>query len=196
MGLFNIFKKKETTYDKMQKLLSIPCDYDGYDIVFREGKTDPETYKEFFGIITNFKINLDEISSYELFLKERSVDTFYEFYNDLLQELVKDKFVFHWDNSSIEEFVEAMEDVSDSCDYNIKLDKSLMINHYKEELKQIDFDENYRYEILQANVIAEELRNHKLELINLFDGFSNVDFTMIPISKIEELKELENRIMD
>ena len=50
------------------------------------------------------------------------------------------------------------------------------------------------YDVLIANTVAAELRKFNLELIDLFNGFDNCDFAIIPVNKIEELKGLEGKI--
>ena len=56
-----LFRKKEI--DPFFKLFEIPCDYDGYDLVFEQGKTSPDIYYSINEIITNgkYEIKTDKI---------------------------------------------------------------------------------------------------------------------------------------
>ena len=51
-----LFRKKEI--DPFFKLFEIPCDYDGYDLVFEQGKTSPDIYYSINEIITNGKYEI------------------------------------------------------------------------------------------------------------------------------------------
>ena len=50
------------------------------------------------------------------------------------------------------------------------------------------------YDILEANIVAKELREIGYELICLFNGFDNNIKTIIRIDRITELKEIEAKI--
>ena len=62
MGLINIFKKKAK--DGKLELLKLPYDYDGYDMVFKKGVTNPKLYGEFNEIITNNKLSIEDVDKY------------------------------------------------------------------------------------------------------------------------------------
>ena len=55
-------------------------------------------------------------------------------------------------------------------------------------------NEAINYDVLMANTAAAELRRYKIELIDLFDGFSNCDFAIIPEHQIPALKKLEESV--
>ena len=55
-------------------------------------------------------------------------------------------------------------------------------------------NETIDYDILIANPAAVKLRKYKIELIDLFDGFSNCDFAIIPERQIPTLKKLEEAV--
>ena len=82
---------------------------------------------------------------------------------------------------------------------NEKLDNKAIIQRYMNELKKYTFQGNeiesdFKYEILEANIIADELRKIGYELITFFNGFDNYDQTVVPISTIESLKSIESEI--
>ena len=63
MGLFDIFKRNKEFENKKDDLFSIPCDYDGYDFVFKSNITNPSIYDEITKILTNDKISIKNITS-------------------------------------------------------------------------------------------------------------------------------------
>lgn len=194
MKLLNIFRKNKENKG-INALLSIPYDYTGYDIVFSEGKTEPELYIKINNIITNSKYNFKNIITYKNLTIESSNDEFDEFYDEWIEKLQDSKFVFHLDNSiGIEDFVDGINDMIKVNNYDFSLDKNHVVNTYKDKLRSLEIDSNYKYDILEANVVAVELRKYNIELIALFDGYDNCNLTIIPIDKIDELKELEAKI--
>ena len=137
----------------------IPYDYDGYDLVFESGITEPNLYERFNQIVTNGKYDITSMSEYKELSISSDLDKFYKFYDCWLNNLRDNKYVYHLDNSvGIEQFV------------------------------------NWINEILEANIIADELRKIGYELITFFNGFDNYDQTVVPISTIESLKSIESEI--
>lgn len=57
-----------------------------------------------------------------------------------------------------------------------------------------DIEEDFNYDVLEANIVAQELRTIGYELINFFIGFDNNDKTIIKIDDIEKLKKIEKKI--
>ncbi len=93
MGIFNIFKKNNRKND----LFSIPCDYDGYDFIFKSNITNPEIYEEITKVLTNSKINVKNIEEYNKLKKDSDIDTFYEFYDEWMYQLRENKYIIHLD---------------------------------------------------------------------------------------------------
>lgn len=85
MGIFDKLNKQENNFEK---LYSIACDYDGYDMVFLENSTNPEIYMSINNIITNGKAYMDNIETYKDLTKESSIDDFYIFYDDWIEYLM------------------------------------------------------------------------------------------------------------
>lgn len=191
MGIFKLFKKENNIYDK---LLEIPCDYDGYDMVFEQGKTDPNIYNSINEVITNgqYKIittKLKDIST------NSNLEKFYDFYNEWLEELRNEGFVYYLNNErNIEEFVDAIIKMLKVNKYEVNLNKDIIIENYRNKLKELGTEDMINYYVLIANIVADELRKYNIELIDLFDGFSNYDFAIIHNNNIQKLKELEERI--
>lgn len=195
MGLFDkLFKKVNKGIDMYDRLLEIPCDYDGYDIVLETGKTEPIIYNDINEIISNgkYKIKTDKYRNLAI---DSSLETFYDFYNEWIEELRKAGFVFCLNNNiSIEEFADAIIRMLEVNGYDVNLNKNIIVENYKNKLKELGIEEMVKYYVLTANIVAEELRKYNIELIDLFDGFNNYDFAIIHNNNIHKLKELENRI--
>ena len=82
MGLFDILERGNRKKD----LFSIPCDYDGYNFVFKSNITNPSIYDEITKTLTNNKININSIEEYKKLTKNSDIDIFYEFYNNNEQQ--------------------------------------------------------------------------------------------------------------
>lgn len=78
--------------------------------------------------------------------------------------------------------------------YDFLLNRNRISDIYKKELETLGINAMVNYDVLIANTVAAELRKFNLELIDLFNGFDNCDFAIIPVNKIEELKGLEGKI--
>lgn len=185
-------KKEKNSYEM---LLQIPCDYDGYDIVFEENSTDPEIYVKINDIITNGKTDMKNIRSFGSLSKNSDLDEFYIFYDEWTEFLRNRGFIFHLDNDiSIEDFTGGINRMLKANGYSFNVDKSEVTEKYKNMLAETGVNEMINYDILIANIIAVELRKFDLELIDLFNGFDNCDFAVIPISSVETMKNLEEKI--
>ena len=190
----SLFKKKKTEniYDR---LLQIPYDYDGYDVVYEENSTDPEIYAEINEIITNGKANMENIGSYAGLSENSDLDEFYNFYDEWTEFLRDRNFLFHMENNvSAGEFADGINRMLKAKGYDLSIDKTAVTENYKNKLAEIGINEIINYDILIANTFAAELRKFDMELINLFNGFDNCDFTVIPINLTETMKSLEERI--
>lgn len=83
---------------------------------------------------------------------------------------------------------------SHNSDTRTELTADKLIKHYEDYLAGLKLRVTIKYDVLEANTAAGELRKYNLELINFFDGFSNTEFAVIPVSSIERLKKLESKI--
>ena len=181
-------------------IFDIPYDYDGYDLVFESGITEPNLYERFNQIVTNGKYDITSMSEYKELSISSDLDKFYKFYDCWLNNLRDNKYVYHLDNSvGIEQFVNGINEILKKNGSNEKLDNKAIIQRYMNELKKYTFQGNeiesdFKYEILEANIIADELRKIGYELITFFNGFDNYDQTVVPISTIESLKSIESEI--
>lgn len=192
MGIFDKLNKQENNFEK---LYSIACDYDGYDMVFLENSTNPEIYMSINNIITNGKAYMDNIETYKDLTKESSIDDFYIFYDDWIEYLMDNGFVFHLNSEvSIDHFVDGINTMMKVNGYDFLLNRNRISDIYKKELETLGINAMVNYDVLIANTVAAELRKFNLELIDLFNGFDNCDFAIIPVNKIEELKGLEGKI--
>lgn len=190
----SLFKKKNTenSYDK---LLQIPCDYDGYDIVFEENSTDPEIYVKINDIITNGRTDMKNVKSFGSLSRNSDLDEFYTFYDEWTEFLRDSGFIFHLDNNiSIGDFTDGVNRMLKANGYSFNVDKSAVTEKYKNMLAETGINEMINYDVLIANILAAKLRRFDLELIDLFNGFDNCDFAVIPISYVETMKSLEQKI--
>ena len=197
MGLFDMFKKND---NKKTDISEIAYDYDGYDIAFESGKTDPKLYEQINNIVTNNNFDINNISEYKNLNINSDNDIFLSFYDSWLEELRSNNYVVYLDNSlNITDFANKINLLLEKVNSNNKIDVNLITTKYKEELKKYSFmgndiEENFNYDVLEANIVTQELRKIGYELINFFIGFDNNDKTIIKIEDIEILKEIEKRI--
>lgn len=202
MGLFDIFKRNKEFENKKDDLFSIPCDYDGYDFVFKSNITNPSIYDEITKILTNDKISIKNMEEYKNLTIHSDIDTFYEFYDKWMELLRDNKFVIHLDKSmDMNSFAKSINELLLNIGCSDNIDEKEIVEKYKNELKKYSLDnkeivDNINYDILQANVMAVELRKLGYELICFFNGFDNDDKTIIPIDKISEFKKLEESNFD
>jgi hypothetical protein len=197
MGLFDMFKKNNI---KKPDISEIAYDYDGYDIAFESGKTEPKLYSEINNIVTNNNFDINNISEYKNLNINSDNDTFLTFYDSWLKELRKNNFVIYLDNClNITDFANKINLLLEKINSDKKIDVNLIADKYKEELNKYSFmdndiEDNFNYDVLEANIVAQELRKIGYELINFFIGFDNNDKTIIKIEDIDKLKEIETKI--
>lgn len=194
--MFNIFKKKDkrlSSNDTWQLLMEIPCDYNGYDIVFKTGKTDPIIYDKISKIISNNKYSLSELEFFKKMNINSSIDDFLGFYNTWIKDLQNKHFIAHLSSdTTIEIFANSIINILKN--YNVNIKKEEIITNYEKFLESKKIDSKVNYGILLANIVEDLVRQYDLELINFFDGYSNEEFCVIPISKINEMERLEKLI--
>ena len=196
MGLFSIFKKK----NKKPDISEIAYDYDGYDIAFESGKTEPELYLQINNIVTNNNFNINNITEYRNLNINSDNDTFLEFYDSWLGELRENNYVIYLDNTlNIKDFANKINLLLEKINSDKRIDINLIVDKYKEEICKYSFmdkdiEDSFNYDVLEANIVAQELRKIGYELINFFIGYDNNDKTIIRIENIEKLKEIETKI--
>ncbi len=175
------------------QLLLIPCDYDGYDLVFQEKKTEPELYQNISRMISNGIYDISGLESYRRLCMEPDEDRFYEFYDEWMEDLKEEGLAVHLEmGTPVEEFARSIAGILRH--FRRELDIDGVAAEYRRRLKELGIEADVYYDILEANVVAGKIRNLGLELIALFDGNSNDDFCVIPVSQITEMKEMERRI--
>lgn len=200
MGLFDIFKREKKIENKKDDLFSIPCDYDGYDFVFKINITNPAIYDEITRILTNDKMSIKSMEEYKNLTKNSDLDVFYEFYDKWMKLLRDNKYVIHLDKHlDMNSFAKSINELLLIIGCDSKIDEKEIVEKYNIELKKYSLDnkeivDDINYDILQANVVAVELRKLGYELICFFNGFDNDDKTIIPINKISKFKELEKKV--
>ena len=193
MGILN---KKEIKND----IFSIPCDYDGYDLVFLSGITNPKLFKEFNAIITNNKLDISQLNEYKKLQIDSDKELFMDFYSWWINELKKGKYISHLDKyNGIENFAKEINQILSNFDSSKTIDVDNIVKKYKEELMKYTLDGepiniNFNYDILEANIVADELRKIGYELIKLFNGYDNDDTAIVPLNRVEELKLIERKI--
>ena len=181
-------------------MLNIPCDYDGYDLRFKKGETDPNLYSEFNNLITNNKYSINEIEEYNNLTKESDNDYFNKFYDIWIKSLIDNNFVISLDNNiSINTFSTSINNILIARGEKAKINVNEVIEKYNNELKKYVFNNNkitdtMNYDILEANVVATELRKIGYELICLFNGYDNNIKAVIKIEDINKAKDIEEKI--
>jgi hypothetical protein len=117
-----------------------------------------------------------------------------------MYQLRENKYIIHLDKYvSMSSFVKSINELLLIIGCDNKLDEKEIVEKYNIELKKYSLDnkeivDEINYDILQANIMAEELRKIGYELICFFSGFDNDDKTIISLDKISELKELEKKV--
>ena len=201
MGIFDIFKSKTNNYvSSKADIFTIPCDYDGYDITFEEGYTNVELYKDICDIVTNGKFDINTIEEYKLLNSDSTEDDFISFYDSWLEELRNKNYIVHLDNSTnITEFTNKINDLLLNIDSSNTLNVELITNLYNDQIFNYSFNNqdinaSFNYDILEANIVASELRKIGYELICFFNGYDNNDKAVIKITDIDRMKEIESKI--
>lgn len=199
MGLFNIFKSKVKAPTK-EDIFSIPCDYNGYDISFEENYTNVELYKEINDLVTNGKIDINNIEGYKELNTNSTKYDFLDFYDAWLEELLNNNYVVHLNGSmNITEFANRINMILTNNNSNDLLDVELITNLYQSQVvnysfNKQDIDSTFNYDILEANIVVGELRKIGYELICFYIGYDNDDKTIIKITDIDKMKKIESKI--
>lgn len=198
MGFFDKFKK-ERQADKPD-IFTIPYDYSGYDIEFESGRTDPRIYAEINSLITGGQSDLNEVEGYAALTTDSSSDEFFEFYDNWLEKLIEEDYVIHQDSQlNIIGLANGFNLLLEKIGSDRKLDVETVVNRYKGRLAGYslngeDLKDDFVYDLLEANIVADELRKIGYELIVLFVGVDNCDKTIIRIEDIERMQAIESRI--
>ena len=196
-----IGNKKQSTQESQQDeqdlspLYNIVTDYDGYDMVFVQGKTNPEIYNNISLMLSNSKYNIKSLNQFNNLTIDSSTEEFYEFFDSWVEDLKNNKFLVHLDNdTTMQDFSNAIVKLVIQNGYQSDISADSLTKKYTDYLNKIGLDSTIKFDILEANIVAGELRKYGLELISLFDGFDNTLFAVIPSSSIERLKDLERSI--
>ena len=198
MGFFDRFKKEKI--EAKPDIMTIPYDYSGYDIAFESGRTNPKIYEEINSLITGSSYNIADIEGYLTLTTDSSGDEFLEFYDKWLEKLIEEDYVIHQDSHlNIIGLANGFNLLLDKIGSDKKLDVETVVNRYKGQLSRYTFNgedlkDDFVYDILEANIVADELRKIGYELISLFDGNDNCDKTVIRIEDIEKMSAIESRI--
>lgn len=194
------FKNYKSTKRAKPDLFSIPCEYDGYDMVFEEGTTDAKLYEAFNEVITDRRYDINTLPEYHMLLDRKDEEHFDTFYDCWIRELEKNDFVFLLDNSiGIDSFVKGINRILLSIGSGKQLNEEMVTSEYRHELMNYSLSgkeiiSEINYDILEANTVAKELGKIGYELICLFNGFDNNIKAIISIDRIAELKEIEAKI--
>ena len=199
MGLFTkLFNKADKTEAK--DILSIPCNYDGVDLVFEEGTTEPSVYSDINNLVTNGCVNIAEAEGYSALTKDSSNEEFYDFYDNWIELLTEKGFVADLTMSvDFTAFVNDINQILGNINAPQLLNAEETVRAYREEVVKYSFqgkpvDMSFQYDVLEANIVNSELEKIGYELIAFFNGVDNDAKTVIPSDKISLLKALEERI--
>lgn len=210
MGLINLFHKEKTNNEKdgingnnaeieKKDLLSIPCDYDGYEL-FDTEYMDLKLFSEINAIITNGRFDLDALQEYGAALENKGDDLLGELCEAWLDRMHEEDFLVYLDEMiSMKDFVERVNSTLNRIGAEVSLDVTGLTEEYRNELEEYSLkgkkiSSEINYDVLQSNLAAKELRKYGYELICLFDGFDNNDKAIIPVDKIEAMKAIEEKI--
>lgn len=199
MGLFDRFSSDKKS-PIMNDILSIPYDYSGYDLVFEEGTTDPSVYSEINALITNNNMDMAGVEGFNALSKETAEDEFWEFYDAWIEVLEQKGFVTELTMSDdINTFVSDINRILGNIGAPRLLNDDETVNAYRTEVVKYSFHgepvgEDFKYDILEANIVAAELRKIGYELIAFFNSMDNNVKAVIPMDKISLMQEMEAKI--
>lgn len=199
MGLFDKFSKNKNA-PAANDILSIPYDYSGYDLVFEEGTTDPAVYSEINALVTNNKMDMAGVEGFDSLSKDSSEDEFWEFYDAWIEELEQKGFVTELTMSDdIVTFAADINRILRSIGAPQLLNEDEIVNAYRTEVVKYSFQgepvsADFKYDLLEANIVAAELRKTGYELIAFFNSMDNNVKAVIPADKISLMQELEAKI--
>ena len=199
MGLFDKFSKNKNA-PAANDILSIPYDYSGYDLVFEEGTTDPAVYSEINALVTNNKMNMAGVEGFDSLSKDSSEDEFWEFYDAWIEALEQKGFVTELTMSDdIVTFAADINRILRSIGAAQLLNEDEIVNAYRTEVVKYSFQgepvsADFKYDLLEANIVAAGLRNIGYELIAFFNSVDNDVKAVIPVDKISLMQELEAKI--
>lgn len=201
MGLFDFLKKKEKV-NLNEDISDLVYDYDSFDITFKTGFTKPEYYKELTEIITNNSFNIDSISLYKDLNINSSRYDFLDFYDEWLEKMMEENYVVQLTSGiAIEEFVANVNKLLKKSNSNVILDENQIITKYKTEVVKYSFvgqnlTEDFSYDLLEGNIVANELRKYNYELMGLYVGIDNENFIVIKKDDIAKMEELSKKITE
>ena len=199
MGLFDKFSKNKNV-PAANDILSIPYDYSGYDLVFEEGTTDPAVYSEINALVTNNKMNMAGVEGFDSLSKDSSEDEFWEFYDAWIEALEQNGFVTELTMSDdIGTFAADINRILRSIGAAQLLNEDEIVNAYRTEVVKYSFQgepvsADFKYDLLEANIVAAGLRKIGYELIAFFNSMDNNVKAVIPADKISLMQELEAKI--
>ena len=199
MGLFDKFSKNKNA-PAANDILSIPSDYSGYDLVFEEGTTDPAVYSEINALVTNNKMNMAGVEGFDSLSKDSSEDEFWEFYDAWIEALEQKGFVTELTMSDdIVTFAADINRILRSIGAAQLLNEDEIVNAYRTEVVKYSFQgepvsADFKYDLLEANIVAAGLRNIGYELIAFFNSVDNDVKAVLPVDKISLMQELEAKI--
>lgn len=199
MGLFDKFSKNKNA-PAANDILSIPYDYSGYDLVFEEGTTDPAVYSEINALVTNNKMDMAGVEGFDSLSKDSSEDEFWEFYDAWIEALEQNGFVTELTMSDdIVTFAADINRILRSIGAPQLLNEDEIVNAYRTEVVKYSFQgepvsADFKYDLLEANIVAAGLRKIGYELIAFFNSMDNDVKAIIPADKISLMQELEAKI--
>ena len=199
MGLFDKFSKNKNA-PAANDILSIPYDYSGYDLAFEEGTTDPAVYSEITALATNNKMDMGGVEGFDSLSKDSSEDEFWDFYDAWIEELEQKGFVTeHTMSDDINTFVSDINRILGNIGAEQLLNEDEIVNTYRTEVVKYSFQgkpvsADFKYDVLEANIVAAELRKMGYELIAFFNSVDNDVKAVIPVDKISLMQELEAKI--
>ena len=182
---------RKASKNDSNKLASIVCDYDSYQLVGEADETNPQIFERINAIISSGEVNIKEIPIYNELRTEGNQEDFDFFYDEWIKFLHKRNYLCYLDNKmAIEDFVSNINIVLKSKAYP-EIDAAKAIGIYYQELEKKEVFSKINFDILIANTVASMLRESNVELICLFDGFRRSGFAVIEAESITELKSLE-----
>lgn len=172
----------------ISRILEIPADYDGYYLF-------PETSEEALeinSIISRNLLNLADIPIFNEIGDDPDSGEWDYFYDQWMDYLKFKGIVFYLDNEvSIDELTVGVNRILSVTGSDFRVDPEEVSAVYRQFLYDAGVSSDFKYDLLEANVIQAALKGSGLELISLFDGINGHNITIVPERHLLKLKLME-----
>lgn len=172
----------------ISRILETPADYDGYYLF----PGSSEEALEINSIISRNLLNLEDIPIFNEIRDDSNSEDWEYFYDQWMDYLKFKGIVFYLDNEvSIEELTVGVNRILSVTGSSFRVDPDEVSAAYRQALYDAGVSTDFKYDLLEANVIQAALKGSGLELISIFDGIDGHNITIVPERHLLKLKLME-----